>query len=111
MKHSVVQSGSIAMLTFRVLPIATNTAGGSSRQSASNTSRSVWTVIVLPAVRRAGFVVERSIRFCRDYYLSMHELDGLSDHDLRDLRVNRREICRIARKEALRQQARSQESR
>jgi hypothetical protein len=100
------------MITFSVVPIATNTTSGSSGQSVSNTSHSVWTVIVLLALRRACSAVGRSIRFCADYHLSMHELDGLSDHDLRDPRVNRREICRIAWNEALRrQQARSRDSR
>jgi len=100
------------MIAFKVVPIATNTAGGCSGQSLTNTSHSAWMVIVLRALRRACFVIGRSIRFWRDYFLSMHELDGLSDHDLRDLRVNRREICRIAWNEARRRrQARSRESR
>jgi uncharacterized protein YjiS (DUF1127 family) len=99
------------MTQFRVVRITTDATGGNSDQSIPDTSNSVWTSIVLVALRRTGFLVGRPIRFWRDYYLAMRELDGLSDHDLRDLRVSRGEICRLAWKEALRrQQLRSRES-
>jgi|SRR5215472_1616334 len=99
------------MIQFRVVPTATNAAGGSSDQLVTNASNSAWTSIVLAALRRAGFVVGHPLYFWRDYYLAMLELDGLSDHDLRDLRVSRREICRLAWNESLRrQQLRARES-
>jgi len=86
-----------------VAPIAAEAAGGSSSgQSGSSISNPARTVVVWVVLRRVCLVVGRSVRFWRDYYQLMHELDGLSDRDLRDLRVSRAEICSVAWSEAWR---------
>jgi uncharacterized protein YjiS (DUF1127 family) len=88
-----------------LVPIAAERSDGiASAQTVANISKLAWTIIVLATLRQAWFAVGRLIRFWRDYYLSMQELDCLSDHELRDLRVSRAQISRIAWDEARRRQ-------
>jgi uncharacterized protein YjiS (DUF1127 family) len=67
-----------------------------SAQTVANISKLVWTIIVSATLRRADVAVGRLIRLWRDDYLSLQELECLSDHELRDLRVSRAQVSRIA---------------
>jgi uncharacterized protein YjiS (DUF1127 family) len=60
--------------------------------SATNVPNLHWTSAVKVVLRRACYFVLRRALFWRDYYQVLRELDGLSELDLRDMRVTRAEI-------------------
>jgi uncharacterized protein YjiS (DUF1127 family) len=49
-----------------------------------------------------GRTIVRALRRGRHYLRALRELDGLDDHDLRDLRIPRPDVSRIAWDEACR---------
>jgi uncharacterized protein YjiS (DUF1127 family) len=49
-----------------------------------------------------GRTIVRALRRGRQYLRALRELDGLHDHDLRDLRIPRADVSRIAWDEACR---------
>jgi uncharacterized protein YjiS (DUF1127 family) len=85
-----------------VVPIAADAAeGNSSVQTVIKIAKRGLSVIVL-SIPRSCLALGRWIRFWRDYDRSMQELVRLSDYELRDMGMNRSDISRIARDEALR---------
>jgi uncharacterized protein YjiS (DUF1127 family) len=72
----------------------------SAAPSVTNVPNLHWTSAVKVVLRRVCYFVLRRALFWRDYYQVLRELDGLSELDLRDMRVTRAEISFLAWNEA-----------